>query len=66
MKDQVNEVSEDPEFIQQIMNGVYTHVYGSPECLLASKTWRDLFSCPIFCERLIRVAIDEAHCIAQG
>ena len=61
----VDEVSEDPEFIQQIMNGVYTHVYGSPECLLASKTWRDLFSCTTFCERLIGVAIDEAHCIVQ-
>jgi ATP-dependent DNA helicase RecQ len=52
----VDEVSEDPEFIQQIMNGVYTHVYRSPECLLASKT---------FCERLIGVAIDKAHCIVQ-
>lgn len=49
MKDQVNylqslsfpavpimdEVSEDPEILQQILNGVYTHIYGSPECLLA-------------------------------
>ena len=61
----VDEVSEDPEFIQQIMNGVYTHVYGSPECLLASKTWRDLFSCTTFCERLIGVAIDEANCTVQ-
>ena len=58
----VDEVSEDPEYIQQIMNGLYTHIYGSPECqLLASKTWRDIFSCPTFCERII----DEAHCIVQ-
>ena len=61
----VDEVSEDPEFIQQIMNGVYTQVYGSPECLLSSKTWRDLFSCPTFCEQLIGVVIDKAHCIVQ-
>ena len=61
----VDEVSENPKYIQQIMNGLYTHIYGSPECLLASKTWRDLFSCPTFCERIIGVTIDEAHCIVQ-
>ena len=56
----VDEVSKDPEYIQQIMNGLYTHIYGSPECLLASKTWRDLFSCRTFCERIIGVAIDHS------
>ena len=33
----VDKVSEDPEYIQQIMNGLYTHIYGSPKCLLALK-----------------------------
>jgi len=61
----IDDVCEDAEILQQVLNGVYTHVFGSPECLLASKSWRSIFSCPSFREHLIGVAIDEAHCIVQ-
>ena len=61
----IDDVCEDPEILQQVKNGVYTHVFGSPECLLSSKAWRNIFSCSSFREHLIGVAIDEAHCIAQ-
>lgn len=56
---------EDPELLQQVMNGNYVLVYGSPECLLSTETWRSIFECQIFKEMLIGVAIDEAHCITQ-
>jgi superfamily II DNA helicase RecQ len=80
MKDQVNSLqnhyfcpaealmdgnAEDPQIIQNVLNGIYTHVFGSPECLLASKVWRIILSSPSFREHLIGVAIDEAHCIAH-
>jgi len=56
---------EDPEIVQQVQNGTYVLVFGSPECLLSTATWRGLFSAPNFKEMLIGVAIDEAHCIVQ-
>ena len=56
---------EDVEIIQQVMNGNYVLVYGSPECLLLTESWRSIFDCQSFKEMLIRVAIDEFHCITQ-
>ncbi|XP_068691120.1 ATP-dependent DNA helicase RecQ-like [Montipora foliosa] len=32
---------EDVEVIQQVMNGNYVLVYGSPECLLSTESWRN-------------------------
>ena len=53
------------EIIQQVMNSNYVLVYGSPECLLSTESWRSIFHCQSFKEMLIGVAIDEAHCITQ-
>lgn len=61
----VDELSADAEIIQQVINGTYTHVYGSPECFLSSKAWRGIFSHSDFTSKLVGVAIDEAHCIVQ-
>ena len=56
---------EDPDIIQQVLNGDYIVVFGSPECLLSTTVWRGIFKCQSFMEKLIGVAIDEAHCITQ-
>lgn len=56
---------EDPDIIQQVLNGYYVVVFGSPECFLSTTTWRGIFSAPTFREMLIGVVIDEAHCIVQ-
>jgi len=56
---------EDPDIVQQIANGTYIVVFGSPECFLSTTTWRSLFSTPSFREMLIGVVVDEAHCIVQ-
>lgn len=56
---------EDPETIQQVLNGNFIVVFGSPECLLSTHTWRGIFKCQGFTEMLIGVAIDKAHCITQ-
>ena len=55
----------DPEMVQQSLNGNYIVVFGSPECLLSTETWRGVFSSKEFNEMLVGVAIDEAHCITQ-
>ena len=61
----VDELCSDPEIIQQVKNGTFTHVYGSPECFLASETWREIFCDADFTSKLVGVAVDEAHCIVQ-
>lgn len=61
----VDDLCEDECIIQMVLNGVYTHVYGSPECFMATKAWRDIFSSTEFCDILVGVAIDEAHCVVQ-
>ena len=36
----VDELCADAEILlQQVINGTYTHIYGSPECFLSSKSW---------------------------
>ena len=54
----------DDRLVQDIINGQYTHVYGSPECFLKS-TWRGIFGSKKFQESLVCIAIDEAHFINQ-
>ena len=56
---------EDPETIQQVLNGIYLVVLSSPKCLLSSDVWRGIFKCQNFTKMLIGVAIDEAHCTTQ-
>ena len=51
--------------IEDVIQGSYSHVYGSPECLLATKTWRGVFTSKTFLANLIGVAVDEAHCIHE-
>ena len=39
-------------------------VFMAPETAV-SPPWRDLFSTPVFKEKLAEVAVDEAHCISE-
>jgi superfamily II DNA helicase RecQ len=60
----ITDESKD-KLIQDVMQGRYSHVYASPECLLATKKWRGIFASKTFLENLVGVAVDEAHCIHQ-
>ena len=50
---------------KRVINGEYSHVYGSPESFLSKEAWRDVFSTRSFRAHLIGVAIDEVHCISH-
>lgn len=56
---------DDPEILQQVMNGVYLIVFCSPESVLSTVTGRGILSDAEFQSRLVGVAVDEAHCIIQ-
>lgn len=55
---------DDPDLIQQVVNGNYIVVYCSPESLL-SGIGRHIVADLTFRSKVIGVAIDEAHCITQ-
>ena len=55
----------DAEIIQQVINGTFSIVFGSPECFLSTATWRGVLENPSFKEILVGFAIDEAHCITH-
>ena len=48
---------QDKEFMQQVLNSNFALVYGFPECLLCTESWRSIFGCESFKKMLIRVAI---------
>jgi len=52
----------DSEILQQVVNGTYSLVFGSPECFLSTSYWRGVFEDPGFKDILIGVAVYEAHC----
>ena len=60
----LNEEADDG-VIERVMNGEYSHVYGSPESFLAQDKWRGVFTSNTFKEHLVGVAVDEAHCISH-
>lgn len=55
----------DLEFVEMVKNGVFPLIYCSPECALSTTIWRGIFHDPEFREKLVGVAVDEAHCISQ-
>ena len=66
----VTQVSGDSEDMEQDLKantskGRFQVIYTSPEILLANKEWADVFQSLPLRQRLVRVVIDEAHCIKK-
>ena len=55
----------EENLVQEVMRGKYSHVFASPECLLATEKWRAICASKVFLRKLIGVAVDEAHCVEQ-
>ena len=54
----------DHSILKRVMNGKYSHVYGSPKSFFATDTYRNVFNVTRFKTCLVRVAIDDALCIS--
>jgi ATP-dependent DNA helicase RecQ len=76
MQDQVRAMTErkvsavyagkaDDKLEADICSGKYQLVYFSPESLLLESRWRDMLQSPTYCERLVGLAVDEAHCVKK-
>ena len=56
---------QKPEVLNDIEQSKLTFVYISPESTLASERWRNTIDSQIYQDRLIGVAVDEAHCVTE-
>lgn len=59
------DADKDGEIEGRICNGHYQLIFMSPEAALTDMRWRDIFSSPIFQERLVALIVDEAHCVKK-
>ena len=48
-----------------VENGDYTLMFMSPEALVSSCRWSEIFQTPTYLENLVAVVVDEAHCIEK-
>ena len=76
MQDQVRAMNErgvravyagmaDDELAESVCSGSFQLVYLSPESLLTDGRWCDMLQNPIYQERLVGFAVDEAHCVKK-
>jgi superfamily II DNA helicase RecQ len=56
---------QDPKVLEEVEEGIYSHVYISPESMLSHQRWRKMLESPTFQEHCVVVAVDEAHCISH-
>ena len=57
----------DHVLYKEVVEGLVTHVYGSPEAFLGNAKWHCLLVDPSagFKERVFAIVVDEAHCIVN-
>ena len=60
----VGEAQKDDEASTKVINGDVQLVYISPESLLNTKRYRQMFQTKVYQEKMIAfVVVDEAHCV---
>eukprot|EP00794_Sanderia_malayensis_P017127 gene17127-18848_t len=48
---------------QELMQGNFSIVFGTPEAWLESKEWQEMLRSKVYQERLLLLVADEAHCV---
>ena len=56
---------QDEQVLKDIEDGIYSHVYFSPESVLSLQRWRNMLQSPRYKNHCVPVAVDEAHCVNQ-
>lgn len=59
----VGEVQSNEKAIDRVIRGEVQLVYISPESVMSNPTYRNMFLSLPYKERLVAVAVDEAHCV---
>jgi bloom syndrome protein len=61
--DFVGEDQMDEDVISKVLNGEIQLLYISPESLICNRLYRNMLLSPVYKERLVALAVDEAHCV---
>ena len=59
-------IGKDKAANAKIENGECCVLFSSPESLLGNGQWRSMLSSDIYKKNLIRIVVDEAHCISHS
>lgn len=59
------DADKDEEIEKKIYEGLFQLIFMSPESALTDVRWRDMFSSPLYQERLVALIVDEAHCVKK-
>jgi len=59
----LGEVQVDRSATHQVLKGKIQLVFISPENLLYNMRYRSMLSSPVYEDKLVCVAVDEAHCV---
>ena len=59
----VGEAQTDHTVMDKVLCGDLQLLYISPENLLNNKTYRSMLHSPTYTDKLVALAVDEAHCI---
>ena len=63
--DYVGESQNDRLAMQRVISGEAQLVYISPEAIINNPKYRQMLSSPVYKEKLVAVAIDEAHLVKE-
>ena len=61
----VSQNEDNGDVLRSIHRGEYHIVYLSPECLVSNLHWREMLCIKVYQEKLICLAVDEAHCVPK-
>lgn len=61
----IGEAQKDKRIIERVLNGDIQLVYISPESILTNLRYRQMLRSPQYMERLVAVAVDEAHLVKE-
>ena len=59
----VGESQDDSTARTRVINGEVELIFISPENIICNLQYRNMLLSPVYKERLIGVAVDEAHCV---
>lgn len=51
--------------VKDVAAGKYSLLFSAPEAIIGVEKWREIVQIPPLSERIVVVAVDEAHCVSK-
>ena len=59
----VGEAQDDPDVVKRVLSGSCQLVFISPESIINNQTYQSMLLNSSYKQRMVALAVDEAHCI---